>query len=114
MVFRREILKGTLDLLILSLLKEKESYGYEIISRLGKLTDEFFVIKEGSLYPALHRLEKGKYLEGFWKMSEKKPRKYYRITAKGLEQLQNLENEWHKYIEAVGEILGGSEHGKDS
>ena len=109
MEFRREVLKGTLDLLLLALLSEKESYGYELISRLEKQTRGFFEVKEGSAYPALHRLEKAEFLNAYWNTKESPPRKYYRVTEMGLRRLNELQREWWEYISAVEKIIGEEE-----
>ncbi|BAB62457.1 PadR family transcriptional regulator (plasmid) [Clostridium perfringens] len=85
----REILKGSLEIILLSLLKNKPMYGYEISKTIKNLTENELTIGEGTLYPALKRLEERQLIENYFVELEtsKKKRKYYKITEKGLTEL---------------------------
>jgi PadR family transcriptional regulator PadR len=90
-----DLFRGLLPLLILRTVAEGELYGYEISRRIRQSTGEALALSEGSLYPALHRLEADGALEAKWQPSEKGPsRRYYRITKKGSGMLAKYEREW--------------------
>ena len=96
--------KGILELLVLSLLLEKDRYGYELVNEISKNIS----ISEGTIYPLLRRLNSDGYFETYLKEStEGPPRKYYRITETGKEALRVLSEEWDKFLEGVGKILKG-------
>lgn len=82
------MMKGSIDLLILSLLSQRELYGYEMTKVLRKMGEGQYEISEGTLYPALKRLEKKEYIEGYWQESEAGRRKYYRLTDSGQTELE--------------------------
>lgn len=83
-MFSRELVKGSTSLLVLQLLHERDMYGYELVKEIEKRSEHHLQIKEGSLYPGLHKLEKQEYIEAYWQEQEKGPaRKYYRITKAG-------------------------------
>lgn len=86
----REILKGFLDIILLSLLKDKDMYGYELSKIIKQLSNEQLSIGEGTLYPALKRLEENKCIDSYWIEREQKliKRKYYKITLDGISILQ--------------------------
>src|SRR5215813_9698621 len=101
-----ELLKGTLSLLILSLLSRKAMYGYELAATVHKDTDGAFTWREGSLYPSLHKLEQGGLINGAWEEKETgRKRRYYHITKKGREALQEKTRSWSDLCEAVNRIL---------
>ncbi|MBO6011104.1 MAG: helix-turn-helix transcriptional regulator, partial [Oscillospiraceae bacterium] len=87
----REREPGGLDLLILSLLSEREMYGYEIVTELARRSDETFLLREGTLYPLLHRLEKEGAVAAREDKAAGRPRRYYRLTKKGGEKLAERE-----------------------
>src|SRR5438094_7017925 len=90
-----ELLKGTLALLILSLLSRKSMYGYEIAATVHRDTDGAFTWREGSLYPSLHKLEADKLIEGEWEEKETgRKRRYYHITEKGQLALREKVQSW--------------------
>lgn len=98
----KELLKGNIDLLILSVVKEKESYGYEISKTIKVKTEGEFEIQEGTLYISLKRLEKQGALSSSWgKESHGGRRKYYAITEEGVQLLNNLVEDWKKVTEMV-------------
>lgn len=101
-----ELLKGTLSLLILSLLSRKVMYGYEIAATVHNDTDGAFRWREGSLYPALHKLEQAKLIAGEWEEKETgRKRRYYRLTAKGRAVLAEKTAAWAELCRAVNRVL---------
>jgi PadR family transcriptional regulator, regulatory protein PadR len=101
-----ELLKGTLALLILSLLSRKAMYGYEIAATVHRDTDGAFTWREGSLYPSLHKLEQGGLIVGEWEEKETgRKRRYYHLTDKGREALREKEQSWAELCRAVHRIL---------
>lgn len=105
-----ELLKGTLSLLILSLLSRKTMYGYEIAATVHRDTEGAFTWREGSLYPNLHKLEQGGLILGEWEEKETgRKRRYYRITKKGREALREKVQAWSELCQAVGRILEKSD-----
>lgn len=102
-------LSGSTTMLVLALLKEREMYGYEIIEELEKRSNHVFKLKEGTLYPILHTLEKDRCLTA---RDAKTPggrlRRYYRITEKGLRALEEKKEEWKGFSDAVTAILAGA------
>ncbi len=96
--FQKEILKGYIDIIIISVLQHKAMYGYEIAKTIKEKTNESFEMKEATLYVSLKRLEKRNYLEGYWnddKGTGGGRRRYYRITEEGREFLKEKVNEWN-------------------
>lgn len=101
-----ELLKGTLSLLILSLLSRKSMYGYEIAATVHRDTDGAFTWREGSLYPNLHKLEADGLIDGKWEEKETgRKRRYYRITRKGRTALGEKVQSWQELTNAVNRIL---------
>lgn len=106
---RSQLLKGTTTLLILSVLREGELYGYEIAARIRDRSLAFIDPGEGWLYPALHKLEAEGALEATWRDSEIGPRRrYYRLTRKGTHMLDAHANEWASFAQSVGRVTKGS------
>jgi len=103
---RTELLKGTLDLLILRTLALEPRHGLAIAERIEQITRGTFVVKPGSLFPALHRLEEGGFIKGEWSETpEGRRAKYYRITGAGLRQLTTEKKNWARVVMAIGLIL---------
>ena len=101
-----ELLKGTLSLLILSLLSRKSMYGYEIAATVHRDTDGAFTWREGSLYPSLHKLEADKLIVGEWEEKETgRKRRYYHITKAGRAALKEKLASWSELCGAVNRIL---------
>ena len=101
-----ELLQGTLDLLILKTLTWGSTHGYGIARWIQEVTGDVLRIEEGSLYPALHRLEKRKWVSSEWGLSENNRRaKYYRLTARGRGQLKAESSTWSAFSDAVGKVL---------
>lgn len=102
----RELKRGTLEMLLLKLLSEREMYGYEIITALEERSGGRLEVKDGTLYPVLYRLEEAGLAEPRWQTQERgAPRKYYRITAAGTAELERLTTEWRDFIDTVSEVL---------
>lgn len=106
MKINKELLKGSTTILILSLLKRKPMYGYEIIKEIELKSSGVFNFKEGTLYPILHTLESNEMVESFWSEGESaRKRRYYKITDKGNKQLKEKEDEWKLFTNTVNTIL---------
>jgi PadR family transcriptional regulator, regulatory protein PadR len=113
MIMDSELLKGTISLLILSLLSREPMYGYEIAATVHRDTDGTFTWREGSLYPNLHKLQAEGLISGEWEERETgRKRRYYHITAKGRAALAEKRESWNELTRAVNVILEKS-HGKD-
>jgi transcriptional regulator len=105
-----ELLKGTLSLLILSLLSRKAMYGYEIAATVHRDTDGAFTWREGSLYPSLHKMEAAALIVGQWEEKETgRKRRYYTITKKGRDALTEKLTSWSELCRAVDRILEKSD-----
>jgi PadR family transcriptional regulator len=103
---RIELLQGTLDLLILQTLQWGPQHGYGISMAIRNRSGEILQVDTGSLYPALHRLEKQKWIASEWKISENKQRaKFYRLTAAGKKQLTSERSRWAQLSDAIYGIL---------
>jgi len=103
---RIELLQGTLDMLILQTLLWGPQHGHGIGVAIGTRSDDALQVDHGSLYPALHRLERHGWIEAEWKLSENKQRaKYYRLTPAGKKQLAAAESKWNRLIEAIGRVM---------
>ena len=101
-----ELMKGTLDLLVLKTLELEPRHGVGVADRIEQITGGTFVVKPGSLFPALHRLEQEGYTRGEWgETPEGRRAKYYRITAAGQRQLATEKKNWARIVLAVGLIL---------
>ena len=106
MRINKELLRGSSDILVLSLLDRKTMYGYQIIKELEMKSNGEFSFKEGTLYPILHRLEADGIIESFWSESESnRKRKYYKLTKKGKEALNKKQEEWQAFSDAVENIV---------
>ena len=106
MNYGRELLKGSTDSLLLSLIKRQPMYGYQIIKELEGRSNGYFRLKEGTLYPALHRLENAGLIRGEWqRLPSGQERKYYSITEKGQEVLAQKLAIWHGFSHAVNSII---------
>ena len=103
---RIELLQGTLDLLILQTLQWGPQHGYGISVAIRNRSGEILQVDTGSLYPALHRLKKQKWIASEWKISENKQRaKFYRLTAAGKKQLTSERSRWAQLSDAISRIL---------
>ncbi len=103
---KSDFLKGTLDMLVLKVVALGPSHGYAIAQRLQQISKDFFEVHQGSLYPALHRLEEKGWLEAEWKESETgREAKFYSLTKKGRKQLEAEVQNWERMADAVALIL---------
>lgn len=106
MQYGRELLKGSTETLLLSLLIREAMYGYQIIKEMDARSRGYFKFREGTLYPALHRLERAGLVSGAWQeLTNGQVRRYYRITEKGQAFLAAKTAEWHGFAEAVNAIM---------
>jgi len=104
---RVDLLQGTLDLLILRTLKWGPQHGHGIGVAIRASSQDALHIDHGSLYPALHRLEKQGRIDAEWKLSDNNQRaKYYRLTAKGRRHLELERSRWSRFSEAIARVLG--------
>ncbi|MCM1064471.1 MAG: PadR family transcriptional regulator [Eubacterium sp.] len=105
--YEQQMKKGVLEMLVLRLLSEKEKYGYQLICELRDKSDDMFLLKEGTLYPILYRMEDDGLVVSRW--SEPKgrevSRKYYGITAEGRDTLEQLQALWGRFSEKVDHIM---------
>jgi PadR family transcriptional regulator PadR len=105
-----DLLQGTLDLLILKTLTWGPAHGYAVARWIEQLTGEVLRIGEGSLYPALHRLEERGLVESRWQLTDTKRRaKIYRLTTTGRQQLRAEADTWTQFVKAVGKVLAATE-----
>jgi PadR family transcriptional regulator PadR len=104
-----ELIRGTLDVLILKALAWGPLHGYAIMSLIRRQTDEALLVEEGTLYPALWRLETKLLVEAEWGLSENNRKaKFYRLTAEGRRHLRQETKTWEAYASAVGKMLHGT------
>lgn len=109
MKIEKSLLSGSTPMLILALLKDGDKYGYEMVAELARRSDDTFLLKEGTLYPLLHALEKEGLVESYFKSSPSgRERKYYRLTHAGGERLDYKEKEWKLFSEKVNAVIGVS------
>jgi PadR family transcriptional regulator, regulatory protein PadR len=107
---KAEFLKGTLDMLILKVVASGAIHGYAISQRIQQISNDLFQVPQGSLYPALHRLEEREWLEAEWKETNTgRDAKFYRLTRKGRKQLETEMSNWAQLSEAVSLILRTAE-----
>ena len=101
-----ELLQGTLDMLILKTLAAHKLHGYAIVRHIQSATNDVLVVEEGSLYPALHRMERRGWIRHEWGLSETNRRaKYYWLTAAGRRQLTKEHDRWSRFVEAITIIM---------
>jgi len=105
-----DLLQGTLDLLILKTLSWGPAHGYAVARWIGQLSADLLTVGEGSLYPALHRLQERGWVESEWRISENNRRaKFYRLTTQGRRQLRAETATWTEFTGAVGRVLSARE-----
>ena len=105
-----EILQGTLDMLILKICALEPLHGYGIVQRLHQISKESLNIRQGSLYPALYRLEHKGWLKASWKTTEGgRDAKYYSLTKSGRQQLERERESWKRLCEAISLVLDTNE-----
>ena len=106
MTSKHDLLKGSSNSLLLCLLEQKPMYGYQIVKELSSKSEGYFKFKEGTLYPALHRLEKSGLITGKWEMlTNGRQRRYYHITDRGLAKLATERTQWQDFLKAIKLVL---------
>lgn len=100
------LLSGTVEMLVLEVLSEANLYGYRIVRSVLERSQGTFELKEGSLYPALHRMERQKLLASYWEQADGRRRKYYKLTAAGKKALIEKRDEWKEFSKGVNGVLG--------
>ena len=102
--------QGTLDMLVLQVLAAEPLHGYAIAQRIRRLSREVVKVPQGTLYPALHRLENRKLLAAEWKTTDTgRNAKYYRLTPRGRHQLKAESQSWERLADAIAAIIRGAE-----
>jgi len=107
----KSLISGSMTLLLLKLLEEKDMYGYEMIDTLRRRSNNVFELKAGTLYPLLHSLESKRLLNSYEEEAGGKLRKYYSLTSDGRKVLREKEKEWKEYADGVSGVLGGLNYG---
>lgn len=105
--YERQMKKGVLDMLVLRLLRSEAKYGYQIIQEMKEKSEETFLLKDGTLYPILYRLEDDNLVVSKWSEAEGKqvPRKYYEITEEGQKALDEIEAVWKRISDGIAKIM---------
>ncbi len=108
MKFDKGLMAGSGTMLVLSLLENSDMYGYQMIEELARRSSDLFQMKEGTLYPILHSLEKDKYLSSYQQEAPTgRVRKYYKLTRKGRKLLDEKRAEWEAFHQGVEQVLSG-------
>ena len=105
MSIRDQIRKGSTEVIILTLLDERSMYGYEMVQELTRRSNGYFEMKEGLLYPTLHRMQQSGWLSSSWKSVDSRRRKYYTLTAQGREILGEQAAEWNDFLKNLAAFL---------
>lgn len=107
--YEQQMKKGVLDMLILKLLTQEEKYGYQLIQELKEKSGGRITLKEGTLYPALYRLEEEGWIQSHWSVANDKEvsKKYYKITPEGEAALEEILNIWQDFSYCVEQIMEG-------
>jgi len=101
-----DLVRGTLDVLVLKTLTAGPLHGYSVARWIKKASDEELLVEEGALYPALHRLERKGWIESEWGLSaNNRKAKFYRLTARGRQALDAETSSWDRYVAAVSKVL---------
>ena len=101
-----KLISGTVEVMVLEVVSQGPSYGYEITQTVLSRSSGQFELKEGSLYPALHRLERQGLLDSYWTETDGRRRKYYKLTSKGRRALAAKRSEWAAFAAGVNGVLG--------
>ena len=108
MKFDKGLIAGSSTLLVLTMLEGGDMYGYQMIEELSRRSNDAFQMKEGTLYPILHALEREKYLSAYEQQAPTgRMRKYYRITPEGMQQLVEEKKRFEEFAGAVRQVIGG-------
>ncbi len=103
--FGPDLLRGSLDLMVLSVLAHGSTYGYDLQQKLLAASNELVQLQAGTLYPLLHRLEADKLIRSRWEASTGRKRKWYEITAAGKQRLKTQTAEWDRYVACIQSML---------
>ncbi|MCI5612754.1 MAG: PadR family transcriptional regulator [Agathobacter sp.] len=105
--YEKQMKKGVLEMLVLKLLSGEAKYGYQIIQEMKEKSEEVFILKDGTLYPILYRLEDDGLVESKWSEAEGRqiPRKYYQITVAGVQTCEEIQQVWEKISKGVDHIM---------
>jgi len=109
-----ELLRGSLDLMVLSALADGPKYGYMIQQQLRQASRSMVDVQAGTLYPLLHRLESEKLVRPKWDSTTGRRRKWYELTAAGRTRLERQANQWHEYVACLSALLGPLKRGRAS
>ncbi len=111
---KTDLLQGTLDMLILRTLLFGPAHGHQIAKHIQRTTEEVLQVEHGSLYPALHRMERKGWISAKWEKSRERNRefKYYRLTREGKKQLSHEESRWRQLAAAVARVMGPAREGE--
>ena len=105
-MMKTDLLQGTLDMLSLKTLTRNPMHGYAIVRSIQQTTDDALRVEEGSLYPALHRLERRRWISSSWGLSENNRKaKYYKLTQQGRKQLAAQTSSWKRLTEAITKVM---------
>ncbi|MDP8207748.1 MAG: helix-turn-helix transcriptional regulator [Candidatus Electryonea clarkiae] len=105
--FRREMKRGTIELILLKLLDSEDMYGYQLVASLEERGGEMLKVKEGTLYPVLYRLEDNGFIESYRDIPKRGvPRKYYKLTKSGDKHLSELLDEWKNFTALINDLTG--------
>ena len=105
MKISKELVTGSIPTMVLSVIKNEDMYGYKIIKELDARSQSVFCLKEGTLYPILHSLEKEGFVESYWEIADGRKRKYYHITKKGTKRLAEKKQEFVEFSTSVSRVL---------
>ena len=106
MAVSKNLVSGSMTMLLLKLLSEQDMYGYEIIKKMEEISNYSLSVKQGSLYPILHNLEEDGCLVAYWEETNSdRKKKFYHITDLGLKKLDYLINEWNHYSESIYSVI---------
>lgn len=103
--FSRELMRGSIDFLILSVVADESKYGYLIQHDIETASQDRVKLPAGTLYPLLHRMEAEKLIKSKWESTTGRRRKWYSITAKGKRQLEKQVDQWKEYVDCVSQVL---------
>jgi transcriptional regulator len=107
---RTELIRGTLDMLILRTLQLGPAHGHQIARHIERTSEDVLKVEHGSLYPALHRLERKRWLSAAWENRDgSRQFKYYRLTPRGRKQLANEESKWRRLVAAIARVTARTE-----
>ena len=106
-----QFLGSAVEMMILEIAAQGATYGYEVAQTVAERSNGYFELKEGSLYPALHRLERQKLLRSFWREADGRRRKYYELTEAGKRELAARKRTWLDFAAGINGVLGASRAG---